>query len=293
MQPTNRPRPTGSGSEAARQLFSLANVSSQGSGLPNRYGFYAGSGFGKTSMLAYAPKPIFIETRGETGLETLIDSGQIPNTPHFPEAKTWLELLDYIRALREQDHDYKTLVLDVANGAERLMHEHVCERDFGGDWGERGFGSYQKGYDVSLADWRMFLNDVDRLREEKKMTIFFLFHAKIKPFKNPTGPDFDRYVPECSDKTWTLTKGWLDCILFGYNEILVHTAKKASEEATKKGKAADTAARIICTDSTNPVYDAKNRLGLPAEIECGESAKEAWGNLAKAIIAGRKQNGAS
>jgi len=292
MQPSTRPRPSGSGSEAARQLFSLTNVSSQGSGLPNRYGFYAGSGFGKTSMLAYAPKPIFIQTRGETGLETLIESGQIPPTPHFPEAKSWEDVRGYVSALREQDHDYKTLVLDVANGAERLMHEHVCERDFNGEWGERGFGSYQKGYDVSLADWRMFQNDVDRLREEKKMTIFFLFHSKIKPFKNPTGADFDRYVPEMHEKTWTLTKGWLDCILFGYNDIAVHTSGKG-EEMTKKGKAADSAARVICTNSENPVYDAKNRLGLPAEIECGSTAKEAWTNLAKAIIAGKKAgNGA-
>jgi hypothetical protein len=286
-----QPRSSGSGSQAAQRIFSLADIKSKSDKpLPNRYGLYAGPGFGKTSIAAYAPKPIFLKSRGETGLDTLIDAGQIPPTPSLPEITHWLDLMAALRLLLDEEHGYKTLVIDTANGMERLCHEYITERDFGGDWGDRGFSSYQKGYDVSLAEWRLFQNELDKLRE-KGMTIFMLMHARVKPFRNPSGLDYDRYVPELHEKSWVMLKGWLDVIIFGNLEIAVHTAKKSdSLDPTKKGKASDASSRILYCNSDNPSYEAKNRLGLPAEIECGETPKEAWTNLAKAIIAGRKIN---
>lgn len=248
---------------------------------------HATNGFGKTSLAAYAPFPIFIETKGETGLETLMSAGQLPPTPHFPEVQSWPELLSAINVLKTEEHTYKSLVIDTANGAERLCHEYVCSRDFNGDWGERGFASYQKGPEVALADWRMLLNGLDALRIERGMTIFMLLHTNIKTFRNPSGGDFDKYSPELDKRTWSLTKGWLDCILFGNFEITVTDVQKSG--GNKKGKAAELSQRMLYTSSDNPVYDAKNRLGLPAEIECGDSPAAGWLNLTNAIKESRKQ----
>lgn len=274
------------GSAAVSKMFSLSDVSTKDKPLPNRYGIHALPGFGKTSIAAYAPKPIFLMTKGETGLTALIDSGQLPPTPHLPEMESWPDLLAAIELLRTAGHDYKTLVIDTANGAERLMHEYVCQRDFGGEWGDTGFGGYQRGFEVSLADWRMFLNSLDDLRKQKGMTIFFLMHTKVKVFRNPSGADYDRYAPEfTSEKTWALTKGWLDAILFGNYEVIVMSGNKETPSG-KKGKAAETSARILYANSNNPTFDAKNRGGMD-EIEMGDTAREGWANLAKAIIAGR------
>lgn len=281
------PRLTQSGSSATIKTFSLSDIQTKGVALPNRYAMHSGVGFGKTSIAAFSRAPIFLMTRGETGLTTLIDAGQLPPTPHLPEAETWADLLAAVRLLRTEKHDYKTLVLDTANGAERLMHEWVCERDFDGEWGERGFSSYMRGYEVALADWRMFLNSLDELRKERGMTIFFLLHTRIKTFKNPSGADYDRYAPEMHEKTWGLTKGWLDCILFGNFEVTVKQGTKVAD-VSKKGKAAELSHRILYTNSDNPTFDAKNRMGLPDEIEMGASAKEGWTNLATAIRDSRK-----
>lgn len=281
------PRLSQSGSDApVGKVFSLSDVSSKGITLPNRYALYAGQGFGKTSMLAYARSPIFLMSRGEDGLPTLINAGQVPETPHFPVCDTWSEAMSALDLLRTQEHPYKTLVIDTMNGMERMMHEHVCERDFGNDWGERGFGGFQRGYEVSLADWRLFLNKLDDLRF-KGMTIFFLGHAAIRSFRNPTGADYDRYVPEMNKNTWGLTKGWLDAVFFGNFEVLVKQAAK-QQDVMKKGKASDVSARILYTNSDNPTFDAKNRMGLPAEIEMGDSAKDAWANFATAVQTARK-----
>jgi hypothetical protein len=246
-------------------------------------------GFGKTSILAYSPKPVFLMTKGETGLLSLINSGQLPPTSHLPEMQSWGDLIAAIRFLRTEKHDFKTVVLDTANGAERLCHEYVCQRDFDGDWGERGFTGYMRGYEVALADWRMFLNSLDELRTERGMTVFLLVHTKVKTFKNPAGADYDRYAPEMHDKTWGLTKGWLDAILFGNFEVLVKQGNRdVSDDGAKKGKAAELSHRILYTSSDNPIFDAKNRMGLEPEIDMGDSAKQGWNNLVEAIKAGRK-----
>lgn len=277
------PRTAGS----AAKVFSLADVATKSKPVPNRWALHANQGFGKTSLLAYAVAPVFLMTRGETGLLTLIESGQLPETPHLPELEGWTDLLAAVRFLRTGEHSFKTLVLDTANGAERLLHEFICQRDFEGDWGEKGFGGYGRGYDVSLAEWRMFQNELDKLRTERGMTIFFLLHSRVKTFKNPSGPDYDRYTPEMHEKTWTLTKGWLDCILFGNFEVTVKQQGN-KQDALKKGKAAETSQRVIYTNSDAPIYDAKNRLGLPAEIEMGDNPAEGWRNLATALRSSRK-----
>ena len=68
--------------------------------------------------------------------------------------------------------------------------------------------------EVALADWRVLLSALDRLRSQRKMSIVCLCHAKIAPFKNPEGEDYDRYRPTLHDKTWGLTLKWSDAALF-------------------------------------------------------------------------------
>jgi hypothetical protein len=262
--------------------LSLADITGRGSGLPNRYVFHATEGNGKTSFAAQTPKPIFIQTRGETGLETLIDAGQLPEVPHFPEVQSWSEMLGAIDSLIHEDHEYKTLVIDTLNGAERLCHEHVCQRDFGSDWTERGFLGYGRGVELSLSDWRELLQRLDSLRLSKRMTIFCLCHTKVSTFKNPEGADYDRYSPDCNAKTWSLTHKWADAVLFGNFETVVDTGG-----VSKKGKARGGQQRMLYTER-HASYDAKNRLGLPPEIALGNSPAEAWANFTAAVRAGRE-----
>lgn len=72
-------------------------------------------------------------TRGETGLPTLLDSGLIPETPYLPEAQSWAHLFEMVHWLTDSGHKFRTLVMDTLNGAERLCHEYICDRNFEGD----------------------------------------------------------------------------------------------------------------------------------------------------------------
>lgn len=221
-----------------------------------------------------------MQSRGETGLETLIDSGLVGETSHFPELMTWADTLAALNSLLTEEHNFKTLVLDTINGFERLCHEHVCNRDFNGDFGEKGFLGYMRGFEVALADWREFLDLLDRIRADRKVWILCLCHTKVGPFKNPEGADYDRYEPDMHRKTWGLTHKWADMVLFGNFEVIVDE---------KKRKAKSGGIRMLYPERT-AAYDAKNRLGLTDPISMGESGADAWANLSASIKDAKKRN---
>ena len=282
------PRPTASRQPTPYNRPQLSAITGKGSGLPNRYILHAVEGWGKTSFGAQCPKPIFLETKGETGLETLIDANRLPEVPHFPEVQSWADLMGAIDTLTQDQHEYRTLAIDTLNGAERLCHEAVCARDYSDDWTDKGFMGYQRGFESSLADWRMFLGKLDALRAAKRMTIMLLCHTKVATFKNPEGPDFDRYQPDCNAKTWALTHKWADVVLFGNFEVTVVGGKLGTEASpAKKGKGAGGQQRMMYTER-HASYDAKNRLGMTGEIEMGSSAAEAWSNFMAAVKAGKE-----
>lgn len=274
MQQIRVPRPT------------LAQVTGKGHGLPNRYGIGAVEKWGKTTLGAMFPSPVFIESRGETGLETLIDANRVKETPHYPECMNWDSLVGSVDSLIEESHEYKTCVVDTINGAEALCHEHVCKNECGGDMDK--FLAYGRGIEMSLPYWRTLLQKLDRLRTERRMTVLFLYHMKVQAFKNPEGPDYDRYEPEMHKSTWGLTKKWLDVILFGNFDASVSNVKENKMTGESKGKGRGGTARMLYAQRT-VAYDAGNRIGLPPEIDMGSSPEEAWANFMAAVKAGREK----
>lgn len=252
----------------------------KGRNLPGRYVMYGPEGIGKTSFAAYAPKPLFIQTKGESGLETLINAGQLPETPHIPgEVQSWTDLLAVITWLVKTDQPYKTLVIDTLDGAEQLCFEHVIQTQYDGELDK--FMAYHKGYDTSPRTWRQFLIALDKLRAAKKMSMLCLAHSKVLKKRNPEGEDWTAHAPNLHDKTWSVTKEWADAIFFSNFSLLVN----------KEGKASGGTIRTIYTQHT-PTYDAKNRFGLPEQIDGGNAASEAWKNfIAAKTAANSKQKG--
>ena len=272
--------PRATGSTATRKM-SLSDVTTKGKGLPSRMVIHGVEGIGKTSFPANSPNPIYLQARGETGLETLIDSGRLSEVPHLPEIQTFNELLEAIDMLCREDHGYQTIVLDTINGFERLCHEHVCRKHFNNDWTDKGFMGYGRGFETSLADWRELLIALDRLRETKSMAVVALCHTKVTTFKNPEGPDYDRYAPDMHAKTWGLTHKWADIVLFANYETF-------TEKDGLRHKAASGEQVRFLYSERRAAFDAKNRHGLPFEISMGSSGKEAWSNFISAIKAGRQ-----
>lgn len=234
-----------------------------------------------------APDPIFLMTKNETGLLTLIQHEQLSPTPWLQfsrsdgtvgnEAATWLDALDALRALLTKPHGFQTLCLDTLNGLERLCHEYVCLNSYDGDWSEKGFVGYQRGYDTSLQEWRKLLSLLDQLRDERGIGTISLCHTEVKTQRNPLGPDYDRFIPNMHKKTWDLTHGWCDLCLFGRFEVEVDAKKNQT-----KGKGHGGSCRVLYT-TYSACWDAKHRHGLPEELSMGDDARESWEILTRAL----------
>lgn len=238
-------------------------------------------GWGKTSFAAFAPDAAILMARGEAGYTTLLGGGRVPAIP-AAGIEEWPQLLAMLDDLARDPQGRKTLALDALGGFERLCHEYVCARDFGGEWGEKGFGSFQKGYEVAASEWLLLLQRLDALRQKHHMTVVILSHSKVKPFKNPLGADHDRYISDVHDKTWAPTAKWADCVLFGKFKTDVETKKDNKVESLKKGKGTGGTARIIYTE-WRAGFDAKNRYGMPEWIDMPDDPSKTWATVWAAI----------
>lgn len=226
---------------------------------------------------------MFLVEKQEQGVQQLKEANLIRrDVPVLPPVERWSEVAEALEALRAGEHDFKALAIDAMAGFESLCHADVCQRDYKGEMNERGFLSYSRGYTTSLTDWRLFINGLDRLRDERKMSIIILAHSKVVSFKNPEGPDYDRYCVDVNKETWAVTHKWADMVLFANFDVAV-----TGDGEKKKAKARGGKTRSIYTEY-DAAFDAKNRHNLPSVIDMGNSGQEAWGNLVAAIKEGRK-----
>jgi hypothetical protein len=191
------------------------------------------------------------------------------------ELTRWQDVLDTVDDLAGSRHG--AVVLDALGGFERLCHEYVCNRDFGGDWGERGFSSFQKGYEVSLVEWLKLLTRLDRVGTARSIPIIMLSHVRVRSFKNPLGNDFDRYIADCHEKTWGVTHKWADAVLFGtYHTVTIEDKK------SKRTKGIGGTERVLYTERRDG-FDAKNRYALPAEMNVPNDPAAVWDTIWNAI----------
>lgn len=245
-------------------------------------------GWGKTTFGAHAPNPVILMARGERGYLNLLSRGRVPSIPAVEitdkhenaekEDRGWYLLLEWLDSFIADPEDRKTLVVDALGGMERLCHEFVCKTQFHNDWGEHGFASYQKGYDVSIGEWLKMLQRLEKIQRMHGIAIVLLGHSRIKTFKNPMGADYDRYVCDIHDKTWGVTAKQASCVLFGNFYTTVDT------EGQSKGKGIGGTTRLIYTER-RAAWDAKNQYGMKEQFKVGTDPKEVW-NIIWAQITG-------
>jgi hypothetical protein len=215
---------------------------------PQRVVLYSVEGVGKTTLASQLPSPLFLDT--EKGSDHL-DVSRIQIT-------TWKEVKEALK-LATSAKEYKTLVVDTADGLEDLLAKELCKAQ-GVDGIEQLDGGYGKGY-AKLADkWGEFLSgDLEPLLNAG-LHVVLLVHAQAKKFTEP-GKDtaYDRFELLQSKQCAPLTKGWADEVWFAnFKTTIIEEKGKATIGAGGKE-------RILHT-SHAPSHDAKTRAGLPEKV---------------------------
>ena len=269
--PPSRPAPPSAQSSGIIPTFGKAVAAK----VAPRLIINAVEGFGKTTIAAHAPNAAILMAKGETGYTTLLSKGRVPAIG-AANIEDWGGLNALLDSWLASDVlPFESLALDAMGGFERMCHEMVCRRDFKGDWGERGFTSYNKGYDVSIPDWELMLGRLFDLNQ-RGVAIILLSHCKVKNFKNPLGPDFDRWVSNVHEKTWGITAQWADAVFFGNFVTVVDEVKSTGQKKTGKGVGGSE--RVIYTERCD-AFDAKNRFGMPPMIELLPDPAEMWNTI--------------
>lgn len=237
--------------------------------MPPRIVIHGPHGIGKSTFGSSAVKPIFIQT--EDGLAGL-------KVPAFPLASGYQDVIDALRALAKEKHDYRTIVLDSADWLESMIwtataqeHGHKSIEDFG----------YGKGYVFALDRWRKILEALDYLRREKGMASILLCHTEIRRFDSPETDPYDRYQLKLNARASALLQEWADVVGFANWRVMVKEHDAGFNKKVKRG--VGTGERLLYFQE-RPAFQAKTRYTLP------DSTPLAWSSFADAFRAATATN---
>jgi hypothetical protein len=227
---------------------------------PPRVVIYGPPGVGKTTFGAMSEKPIFILT--EEGLGDL----DVPALPVDDEgkprvAKTFREVLDCFAALGEQEHDYKTVVIDSLDSMEQLIWESTCKRMNYASIETPGWG---KGYREAMDEWKDFLACVDALRE-RGMTVIMIAHTTFTHIDDPERPAYDTNTPNLHKYATKFIVDNADIVGFASQQVFSKLDPTDKKDETR-ARAIPGVKRELRL-SISPAYTAKNRYHMPESID--------------------------
>ena len=233
---------------------------------------YGPEGVGKNTLANQFPSPVFIDIEHGTNW---MDVKRM--TCH-----SWQDILDAVKWLKTQKHNFKTAILDTADWADRYCVDFLCAKDGKGKTSIEAFG-YGKGFTFLAEEFGRLLKELNPL-VDSGVHVVFLAHSTVKKMELPDAEGaYDHYEMKCSKFVSPLLKEWAEAVLF------INYRVNVTESETGRTKAVGGRKRIIHTQHT-AAYDAKNRWGLPDQIpfalpfDFGVFAKVLGENVGKPVV---------
>jgi len=213
---------------------------------------YGPEGIGKSTLASRFPEPVFIDTEGSTSSM---------DVARLPKPTSWTMLLSEVDYVKSNPTCCRTLVIDTADWAEQLCSSQVCASHHIDGIEDLGYG---KGYVYLKEEFGRLLNKASDLLD-LGINVVITAHAMMRKFEQPDELGaYDRWELKLSKQCAPLLKEWSDMLLFcTYKTIVVNVDNKG---ATKGKNKAQGGRRVIYTQH-HPCWDAKNRFGLPDEID--------------------------
>lgn len=218
---------------------------------------------GKTTFAATgSPNAIFLAV--EKGTEQL-------DVQRFPKPESFQDVLSAINYLLNEEHDFKTLVLDSLDASEILAQREVVNQNQVASLEDLGFGSGYKQADEKMLN---LLDGLELLRDQKGMQIIIIAHSKISTFNDPDAESHSVYEIDCRSKVVGRVKYISDCLLFANFDKIIKETKQGLKTDVK---AESTGRRTVFTQH-RASFSAGNRIGLPAIIPLDGERYWTWIN---------------
>jgi hypothetical protein len=218
--------------------------------IPPRICIYGGHGIGKSTLASQFPKPIFIST--EDGLDSL-------DVVSFPRANSVTDVVESIKTLIKEDHEYKTVVIDSVDWlVEPLIMQNVESSHEAKDL------AYGKGQMLVAEEFREILQGLDVLRTKRNMNVVLIAHSAVIRFEDPRTEPYDRYQPKLPNRCNALLMEWADVLAFAAFKVIIRKADTGFNNTKNRGV---TTGERLLHFVENPAYAAKNRYACPDEAE--------------------------
>ena len=214
---------------------------------PLKVVIYGTEGIGKSTLASKFPDPLFIDVEGGTS-QMDIRRVQKPDT--------WDGLIGLVAEIAKADGICKTLVIDTADWCETLCVEHICAK-----YNQKSIESfnYGKGYAMLGEEWGRLIAAMNAVIAAG-IHVVVLAHARQRKIELPDqAGSFDHYELKLTRQVAPILKEWSDLLLFCNYETFVITTDSNTKKAT--------GGRRVMYTSHSPVYDAKNRHGLPEVMD--------------------------
>lgn len=238
----------------------MLNVRTAKPNKPARIMIYGIEGVGKSTLGANADNPIFITPEG--GADHLKRQDGKP-IAEIENVSTWGLVRKAVNDLIREEHDFKTLVLDSADWLEKLCHAQITgssPKDI-----IRINGGYGAGFREAEKLHRELIEDLSVLRIKRNMNIIVTAHYQVKEVKDPDMlEDYDSYMIKCDEKVSSLWREWVDALLFARFKTFIN---KSDDDSRARAFGDDE--RMVYTVK-RPAFQAKNRYGLPSEMDFKE-----------------------
>jgi hypothetical protein len=205
---------------------------------------YGVESVGKSTFAAQFPKPLFLD----------IEQGTSHLNVDRCDINSWKQLTEALAEAKATD--YKTIVIDSADWAERLCVEDLLATSKKTSIEDFGFG---KGWVMVAERMSRMLSSIDMLIDAGK-NVVLIAHSKIVRFEAPDAlAAYDRYELKLSKQSSPLLKEFADELWF------LRFKTKVSTTDTGRGKGIGGKERILLT-THSAAYDAKTRSGLAEEL---------------------------
>lgn len=213
------------------------------------------AGTGKTSLASTFPNPIVI--RAEDGLMS-IPADKRPDA--FPLLKSADELWPQLLALLQEDHNYKTLVVDSVSACEQLFIKDVMDRDGRAKSINQALGGYGAGAAAVAAMHQRLRKGAGLLNERKNMAVVFISHADLEAVRPPDQDDYTRYSLRLMNKSLPPYVDDVDMVAF-----VRLVAALRGDDGDRKKIISNGDREVICHATAASV--SKNRFGITESLD--------------------------
>jgi DNA polymerase III delta prime subunit len=210
-------------------------------------------GIGKTTLAQNFPNPIFCQTEDgcPSGLE--IET--------FGLCETFASVVEAIKYLGKEQHNYQTAVFDSLDKLEPLVLAAVCA--------DRGYASiespgYGKGYVEADHFWFDFLRGCEWLRRSRGMIIVLIAHSEITTVNDPRVASYTSYQLRLHKRARALVEDSADLIGFLATDVIIKSEQGGFGKTRARADGGST--RWLHCEG-RPAFVAKNRYGMPERIQ--------------------------